>query len=110
MCLLNLRTGAAKIFFKKWINYLCWVTFNDFLLIYFFSKLTFYFSVPLIIIECQMVWFQIRADVFSVLIWVQTFCKCYQRMTKIAASMVTIMCLLNLRTDAARIMKIFGLN
>ena len=31
--------------------------------------------------ECQMVWFQIRTDILSVLIWIQTFCKGYQQMT-----------------------------
>ena len=32
--------------------------------------------------ECQTVWLQIRTDVLSVLIWVQTVCKGYQQMTK----------------------------
>ena len=31
--------------------------------------------------ECQMVWIQIRTDILSVLIWVQTVCKCYQQKT-----------------------------
>ena len=31
-------------------------------------------------IECQKVWIQIRPDVLSGLIWVQTFCKGYQQM------------------------------
>ena len=35
---------------------------------------------------CQMVWIQIRTDVVSVLIWVQTVCKGYEQMTKVAAS------------------------
>ena len=30
----------------------------------------------------QMVWIQIRADIMSVLIWVQTVCKGYQQMIK----------------------------
>ena len=29
--------------------------------------------------ECRTVWIQIRFDVLSGLIWVQTFCKCYQQ-------------------------------
>ena len=29
---------------------------------------------------------QIRTDVLSVLIWVQTVCKCYQQITKVTAS------------------------
>ena len=28
--------------------------------------------------ECQTVWIQIRTDIMSVLIWVQTFCKGYR--------------------------------
>ena len=35
---------------------------------------------------CQTVWIQIRTDVLSVLIWVQTVCKCYQQTTIVAAS------------------------
>ena len=31
--------------------------------------------------ECQMVWIQIRTDILSVLIWVQTVCKSYQQTT-----------------------------
>ena len=32
--------------------------------------------------ECQTVWTQIRTDILSVLIWVQTVCKGYQQTTK----------------------------
>ena len=32
--------------------------------------------------ECQTVWIQIRTDILSVLIWVQTVCRGYQQMTK----------------------------
>ena len=47
----------------------------------FFSKLTFSK-------KSQMVWIQIRTDrmILSVLISVQTVCKCYQQNTKVAAS------------------------
>ena len=38
------------------------------------------------LIECQTVWIQIRTDILSVLIWVQTVCKGYQQMTKVATS------------------------
>ena len=37
--------------------------------------------------ECQMVWIQIRTDILSVPIWVQTVCNGYQHTTKVAASM-----------------------
>ena len=36
--------------------------------------------------ECQMVWIQIRTDIWSVLIWIQTVCKGCQQTTKVAAS------------------------
>ena len=36
--------------------------------------------------ECQTVWIQIRPDFLSGLIWVQTVCKDYQQMTKVATS------------------------
>ena len=36
--------------------------------------------------ECQMVCIQIRTDILSVLIWVQTVCKGYQQTTKVTAS------------------------
>ena len=36
--------------------------------------------------ECQTVWIQIRIDILSVLIWVQTVCKGYQQMRKVATS------------------------
>ena len=35
--------------------------------------------------ECQTVWIQIRTDVLSVLIWVQTVCKGYHQTTQVAA-------------------------
>ena len=39
------------------------------------------FSIPS---ECQTVWIQVRPDILSGLIWVQTVCKGYQQMTKVA--------------------------
>ena len=40
--------------------------------------------------ECQMVWIQIKTDILSSLIWIKTFCKCYQQMTKVTTSMPRI--------------------
>ena len=37
--------------------------------------------------QCQTVWIQIKTDVLSVLIWVQTICKGYQQTTKVAVSL-----------------------
>ena len=36
--------------------------------------------------ECQTVWIQIRTDIMSILIWVQTVCNCYQQTTKVGTS------------------------
>ena len=36
--------------------------------------------------QCQTVWIQIRPDILLGLIWVQTICKGYQQMTKVATS------------------------
>ena len=36
--------------------------------------------------ECQTVWIQIKTDILSVLLGVQTVCKGYQKTTKVAAS------------------------
>ena len=35
---------------------------------------------------CQTVWTKVRTDVLSVLIWVQTVCKCYQQTTNVDKS------------------------
>ena len=41
------------------------------------------FSIPS---GCQTVWIQIRPDILSGLIWVQTVCKVYKQMIKVTAS------------------------
>ena len=42
--------------------------------------------------KCQMVWIQIRTNILLVLIWVQTVCKGYQQMTKVATSKERFKC------------------
>ena len=44
----------------------------------FFFKINF-FEKKIRKTECQTVWIQIMPDIFSGLIWVQTFCNCYQQ-------------------------------
>ena len=61
-------TIAHWVFFHTFVV-ICWLFFK----INFFKKF-----LPK---HCQMVWIQIRTDVLSVLIWVQTVCKVYQRMS-----------------------------
>ena len=51
-----------------------------------FSKLTLKKIHSGTLSECQTVWIQIRTDILSVLIWVQTVCQGYQHMTKVTAS------------------------
>ena len=53
----------------------------DFFKIIFFEK---FFQE--LLSESQTVLIQIRADILSVLIWVQNVCKGYQQTTKVAAS------------------------
>ena len=45
-----------------------------------------YFSKMLTLLQYQTVWIQIRTDILSALIWVQTVCKGYQQMAKVTAS------------------------
>ena len=52
----------------------------------FFQNLLFQKIISGTLTECQTVWIQIRTDILSVLIWVQTVCKGYQQTTKVAAS------------------------
>ena len=53
----------------------------------FFSKLTFQKKkISETLAEHQTVWIQVRTDVLSVLIWVQTVCNAYQQTTEVAAS------------------------
>ena len=47
----------------------------------FFLKSTFSKRVSRLVSECQTVWVEIRPNVLSGLIWVQTVCKGYQQMT-----------------------------
>ena len=54
----------------------------------FFFKLTFSNKSSEIPSECQIVWIQIRPNVLSGLIWVQTVCKGYQQTTKELAYIV----------------------
>ena len=42
--------------------------------------------------ECQTVWIQIRADILSVLIWVQTVFKGYQQTSEVAVSKERVNC------------------
>ena len=39
--------------------------------------------------ECQKVWIQIRPDMLSGLIWVQTICKGYQQTTLVRKGLIT---------------------
>ena len=52
----------------------------------FFQNKLFVKIPPGILTECQSVWFLIRADKMSGLIWVQTVCKGYQQQTTKVAS------------------------
>ena len=49
----------------------------------FFQNQNFRKTLPGIPPECQTVWIQIRPNILSGLIWVQTVCKCYQQTTQV---------------------------
>ena len=78
-------TSAKKCFLISfWIFQYCF--YYSFILYYcaiFNSLNAGFFSISL---GCQTVWIQIRPDILSGLVWVQTVCKGYQQMTKVAAS------------------------
>ena len=40
--------------------------------------------------ECQTLWIQIRPDLLSGLIWVQTVCKGYQQITPVGNRLITL--------------------
>ena len=42
--------------------------------------------------ECQTVWVQIRPDILSGLVWVQTVCKGYQQTTLVGKDAVQLLC------------------
>ena len=42
--------------------------------------------------ECQTEWIQIRPDILSGLIWVQSVCKCYEQMTLVGNQLITSGC------------------
>ena len=52
---------------------------------YFFSSKLLFKNLSGTLSERQTVWIQIRTNILSVLIWVQTVCKGYQQMTKVTA-------------------------
>ena len=68
-------------------NSACWVIFHAFVVVCgLFQNSLFQEVLSGTPSECQMVWIQIRTDIVSVLIWVQTVCKGYQQTTKVAVN------------------------
>ena len=62
-------------------NFVCFFVICGFFLINFFKQ-----NLSGIPSECLTAWVQIRSDKNSGLVWVQTVCKGYQQMTKVATS------------------------
>ena len=79
----HLRTNSSLIgyFWTCWtiVKLMLLWSFAYFSQNYFFQKLNSGTQ-----LECQRIWIQVRTDVLSDLIWVQTVCKGYQQMTKVA--------------------------
>ena len=74
--------GKASVLFLNSFNSAPWEIFHAFLclLIFFQNKLfrKIFSGIPS---ECQTNWIQIRPDILSGLIWVQSVCKGYQQTT-----------------------------
>ena len=62
----------------RYVESACWVIFHDFLPSADFFKINLFKKSFQVHYQCQAVWVQIRPDVLSGLIWVQTVCKDYQ--------------------------------
>ena len=78
----SLPHPAAGLTLPMRSNFSCYLLpYSDFFQNYFFQKIL--SGTPS---ECQAVWIQIRIDVLSVLIWVQTVCNSYKQTTKVTAS------------------------
>ena len=72
----------------------CWVFIHAFVVVsWFFFKKNQLFQKFLTgtLSECQTVWIQIRTNLLSGLIWVQTVCKGYQQTIKVAARKERVM-------------------
>ena len=84
LSLLFFRSQQQQITLKL---FTCWVILHTFLsYMDFFLNLLFQKTLIGIPSEYQTVWLQIRPYILSGLIWIQTTCKGYQQMTKIATS------------------------
>ena len=76
------------------------------LLIFTFKKSLFFFKNTLsgIPSECKTIWIQIRPDVSSGLIWIQTVCKVYQQTTLVDKGLNSFACLtINLTNQSTNI-------
>ena len=67
--------------------------FHAFLLsaVFFFQNKLFRKILSGIPSECQTVWIQIRPNILSGLIWVQTVCKDYQQMTQRGKELISLL-------------------
>ena len=78
--------GNFACFFGR-LCVFCFCFFFFFILfIYLFFVCLFFFILKGIPSECQTVWIQIRSDVLSGLIWIQTVCKGYQQTIRVVTS------------------------
>ena len=69
------------LFFASWVILHAFLLYVDFFLKWTFSKKSFRNTS-----ECQTVWVQVRPDILSGLIWVQTVSKGYKQTTKVATN------------------------
>ena len=76
--------------FQTFVLILCLLgIFSYFFVVCCFYKINFFKKILSgIPSECQTVWIQIRLDILSGLIWVQTVCKGYQQMTPVGKELI----------------------
>ena len=75
---------VKKCILSFWIfQYCLYYSFTYYYCAIFCSLVAVFFSIPS---GCQIIWIQIKPDILSGLIWVQTVCKGYQQKTKVTHS------------------------
>ena len=77
---------AKKCILISWFSNIAFITPSHFIIVPYFILWVLDFWIPSLASGCQTVYIQIRPDVLLGLIWVQTVCKGYQQITKVATS------------------------
>ena len=85
----KVKPDQKKVCTKEPLFFACWVNLHSLLSSAdFFQNRLFRKILSGIHSQCQTVWIQIRPDVVSSLIWVQTVCKSYQQTTLVDKELI----------------------